>query len=170
MEFDLAPQVQKALENRWETVYRSQLHYLVTWNTRGRRPVLKERHLGALRALLAQTCEDRGIDLVELVAAPDHVHVLFGLRPTQSVASAVRELKGRSTLQLMSQFPELRVWLRGNLLWDERYAVETVSTLRLEKTRERLQTSHRALFDPLYPEATAALESPETLEAWAEAS
>ncbi|MBK7367016.1 MAG: IS200/IS605 family transposase [Candidatus Eisenbacteria bacterium] len=155
MELDLAPQVQKALENRWEPVYRSQLHYLVTWNTRGRRPVLKERHLDALRQLLRQTCEERGIELVEMVAGPDHVHVLFGLRPTQSVASAVRELKGRSTLDLMAQYPELRVWLRGNLLWDERYAVETVSPLRLEKTRERLQNTHRALFDPMYPEAWA---------------
>lgn len=170
MELDLAPQVQKALENRWETVYRSQLHYLVTWNTRGRRPVLKERHLELLRTLLARTCEERGFELVELVAAPDHVHVLFGLRPTQSVASAVREMKGRSTLELMAQHPELRVWLRGNLLWDERYAVETVSTLRLEKTRDRLQGSHRALFDPLYPEAAMAPEPSDVQELWARAS
>lgn len=156
MDLDLAPQVKQVLETRWEPVYRSQLHYLVTWNTRGRRPVLKERHLDALKQLLRQTCEERGIELVELVAGQDHIHALFGLRPTQSVASAVRELKGRSTMDLMAQFPELRVWLRGNLLWDERYAVETVSPLRLEKTRERLNQSHRALFDPLYPEAWAA--------------
>jgi putative transposase len=156
VDFDLAPQVKQALENRWEPIYRSQLHYLVTWNTRGRRPVLKERHLDTLKQLLRQTCEDRNFELVEMVAGQDHMHVLFGLRPTQSVASAVRELKGRSTMELMSQYPELRVWLRGNLLWDERYAVETVSPLRLEKTRERLTTSHRALFDPQYPEAWAA--------------
>lgn len=156
MELDLAPQVKDVLLERWEPVYRSQLHYLVTWSTRGRRPVLKDRHLDALKALIHQTCEDRGFSLVEVVAGQDHVHALFGLRPAQSVASAVREIKGRTTMELMQQFPELRVWLRGNLLWDERYAVETVSPLRLDKTRERLNSTHRALVDPDYPESFAA--------------
>ena len=156
MELDLAPQVKDVLLERWEPVYRSQLHYLVTWSTRGRRQVLKDRHLDALKALIRQTCDDRGFSLVEVVAGQDHVHILFGLRPAQSVASAIREIKGRTTLELMLNFPELRVWLRGNLLWDERYAVETVSPLRLEKTRERLSQTHRPLIDLDGPDAWAA--------------
>lgn len=144
MELELAPQVKQALEKDWEPMYRSQLHYLVTWNTRGRRPVLKDRHTDALRALVSQACDERDFELVEVVAGQDHIHVLFGLRPAQSVASAVRELKGRSSLALLAQFPELRVWLRGNLLWDERYMVETVSPLRVDKLRGRLASIHRA--------------------------
>ena len=158
MELELAPQVKQALSNRWEPMYRSQLHYLVTWNTRGRRPVLKDRHIEALRSLVKSTCEERDFELVDVVVGQDHVHVLFGLRPAQSVASAVRELKGRTSMALMAQFPELRVWLRGNLVWDERYAVETVSTLRIDALRDRLASAHRVTF-----EADAAQE-------WAEAS
>jgi REP element-mobilizing transposase RayT len=143
---------------RWEPLYRSQLQYLVTWNTRGRRPVLKERHIAAIHDLIRSACEDRDFNLVEVVAGPDHVHVLFGLKPAQSVASAVRELKGRTTMTLLQRFPELRVWLRGNLVWDERYVVETVSPLRVDKLRERLSHVHRPL-DP-----------PELSEDWAAAS
>ena len=146
MELELAPQVKQALEKDWEPMYRSQLHYLVTWNTRGRRPVLKERHAEALRALVRLACEERDFELVEVVAGQDHIHVLFGLRPAQSVASAVRELKGRASMALFAQFPELRVWLRGNLLWDERYMVETVSPLRVDKLRGRLAAIHRSAF------------------------
>ena len=146
MELDLAPQVKQALAKDWEPMYRSQLHYLVTWNTRARRPVLKERHIEALKALVRQACEEREIELIEVAAGQDHLHVLFGLRPAQSVASAVRELKGRTSLALLQSHPELRVWLRGNLLWDERYMVETVSPLRVQKLRDRLATSHRTLF------------------------
>ena len=142
MELELAPQVKQALGNRWEPIYRSQLHYLVTWSTRGRRPVLKERHIDALKSLIRTTCEERDFELVDVVAGQDHVHVLFGLRPAQSVASAVRELKGRTSMALMAQFPELRVWLRGNLVWDERYAVETVSAARVEHVRTRLRALH----------------------------
>ena len=152
MEPELAPQVKQALSNRWEPIYRSQLHYLVTWNTRGRRPVLKDRHIEALRSLVKTTCEERDFELVDIIVGQDHVHVFFGLRPAQSVASAVRELKGRTSMALMTQFPELRVWLRGNLVWDERYAVETVSPLRIDRMRERLAHTHRGLLDPDFPE------------------
>lgn len=157
MDQQMAPQVKQALSNRWEPIYRSQLHYLVTWSTRGRRPVLKDRHVDALKALVRTTCEERDFELVDVVVGQDHVHVLFGLRPAQSVASAVREMKGRTSVALMAQFPELRVWLRGNLVWDERYAVETVSPLRIEALRERLANTHRSLLE-------------EPVEDWAEAS
>src|SRR5262249_62153044 len=98
----------------WEPLYRSQLHYLVSWGTRGRRPVLRDRHVEAVRELVRTACEERGIALVEVVAGHDHVCALFGLKPAQSVASAVRELKGGTSLALLQRFPELRVWLRGN--------------------------------------------------------
>lgn len=156
MELELAPRVKEALIHRWEPMYRSQLHYLVTWSTRGRRPVLKDRHTEALRTIVQRACDDRGIELLELAAGQDHVHVLFGLRPAQSVASAVREIKGRAAVDLVERFPELRVWLRGNLVWDERYAVETVSPLRLEKVRERLTHLHRIVGETGSPEMWAA--------------
>ena len=138
----LAPELRETLAGRWEPLYRSQLHYLVTWGTCGRRPVLRDRHARTLERLIAQTCAERGFTLVEIASAPDHVHVLIALRPTQSIASVVRELKGRTGLALLTQFPELRVWLRGNLTWDERYSVETVSGQRVERVRERLRAMH----------------------------
>jgi putative transposase len=156
VELELAPQVKQALEKDWEPMYRSQLHYLVTWNTRGRKPVLKERHVEALQALIREACDERDFELLEVVAGHDHLHVLFGLRPAQSVASAIRELKGRTSMAMFQRFPELRVWLRGNLLWDERFTVETVSPLRVDRMRERLASSHRTLFDMGDPESLAA--------------
>ena len=148
MDTNLTAPVQQALIQRWEPLYRSQLHYLVTWSTRGRRPVLKERHIAAIHELIRTACEDRDINLVEVVAGHDHVHVLFGLKPAQSVASAVRELKGKTTMTLLQRFPELRVWLRGNLVWDERYAVETVSPARLDAVRARLRALHHTHSGP----------------------
>ena len=142
MNRDLTPHVNAALLGRWEPLCRSQLHYLVTWSTRGRRPVLKDRHMAVLADRVTGLCDERGISLLETTAGQDHVHVFIGLRPVQSVASAVRELKGRTGMELMARFPELRVWLGGNLMWDERYAVETVSPARLAKVQTRLRALH----------------------------
>ena len=104
--------------------------------------MLKDRHLTVLGDMVSELCEERDFALLEIAAAHDHIHLLFGLRPAQSVASAVRELKGKTGLALMSRYPELRVWLGGNLLWDERYAVETVSPARLPKVQSRLRRLH----------------------------
>jgi putative transposase len=153
----LAPETFAALKGRWEPVYRSQLHYLVTWTTRGRKSVLKTRHVRALQELIPSLCDEREIALVELAVAEDHVHVLFGLRPAQSVASAVREMKGKAGMTLLANYPELRVWLGGNIVWDERYAVETVSPVRLERVRERLRSIHREANELLDPEAQAPI-------------
>lgn len=144
MERAMAPELKQELLGRWEPLYRSQLHYLVTWSTRGRRPVLRERHVRTLKRLIHQTCDECGFVLLDAAAGAEHVHVLIGLRPSQSVAGAVRELKGGISLMLLSQHPELRVWLGGNLVWDERYAVETVSALRLQRVRDRLKSLHSA--------------------------
>jgi putative transposase len=140
----LAPQVKESLLNRWEPIYRSRLHYLVMWSTRGRRPILRDRHVAALEHLVQATCDERGYTLLEVAAGTDHVHVLLGLRPSQSISGAVRELKGGASVALLTQYPELRVWLRGNLVWDERYSVETVSPARIDRVRDRLRNLHGA--------------------------
>ena len=142
MNNELAPEVNEAMKGRWEPIYRSQLHYLVTWSTRGKKPVLRDRHVHEVQGLIRQACDERGYELLEVAAGGDHVHVLMALRPSQSVASVVREIKGRTGIALLSRCPELRVWLAGNLAWDERYAVETVSAARVDRVRERLRALH----------------------------
>jgi len=61
----LGPKVNEALLGRWEPIYRSRLHYLVTWSTRGRKPVLKDRHLAMLGEMVAGLCDERSITLLE---------------------------------------------------------------------------------------------------------
>ena len=144
MNAKVAPRISEALHRRWEPVYRSRLHYLVTWSTRGRKPVLKERHARKVHELVTKICQERGYELLDVAVGQDHVHALFGLKPSQSVATAVREIKSRSGLGLMSDHPELRVWLGAHVLWDERYAVETVSPVRLERVQQKLRHLHGA--------------------------
>lgn len=148
MNAKLAPHLASELHARWEPMYRSRLHYLVTWSTRARKPVLKDRHARKLHELLPRLCEERGYTLLDLAVGQDHVHVLFGLKPSQSVATAVREIKSRAGLELLADHPELRVWLGGNLVWDERYAVETVSPARIDRIQQQLRSRHEGV-EPL---------------------
>ena len=142
MEQHWAPEVQQALLGRWEPVYRSQLQYLVTWSTRGRKPVLRDRHSTTLLALIPTICAERDVQLLDIAVGVDHVHTLLTLRPSENVASVVREIKGRAGILMLERHPELRVWLGGNLVWDERYAVETVSASRSAHVQSRLRSLH----------------------------
>jgi REP-associated tyrosine transposase len=149
----LTSRVHEVLNRQWEPVYRSCLHYLVSWSTRGRKPVLRDRHVLKLRELVPALGDERGIEVLEVAATRDGLQLLIGLRPTHSVATAVREIKGRAGLEMLTLFPELRVWLGGNLLWDDRYSVETVSLARVEQLRESLRNDRG---DPNEPFARAS--------------
>lgn len=138
----LAPEVEKSLRVRWEPVDRSQLHYLVTWGTRGRRSVLRGRHVETLEAQVRAIGAERGCVVLEVAAAADHVHVLLRVRATHSVSQVIRELKGCTGMALLGRYPELRVWLRGNLMWDERYSIEMVAATRIDAVRQRLRVLH----------------------------
>jgi REP element-mobilizing transposase RayT len=138
----LAPEIQASLLRQWEPINRNQLHYLITWSTRGRRAVMRDRHSRALEAELRAIGRESGIPVLEVCSGPDHVHVLLSLKMTRSVASVIREFKGRTGMSLMARFPELRVWLGGNILWDERFSMEMVSMPRLAPVRARLRALH----------------------------
>ena len=138
----LAPEIEKSLLVRWEPVDRSQLHYLVTWGTRGRKPVLRGRHVEAIDESVRAIGAERGCAVLEVAAGTDHVHVLLRLRATHSAARLVRELKGRTAMTLLERFPELRVRLGGTLRWDERCSFELVAAQRVDAARRRLRILH----------------------------
>jgi len=116
----------------------SRLHYHLAWSTRGKAAVLSDRHEAALRTILTDICRERGILLQALAITPAQVRMVVSLRPSQLAASVVRELKGRSALALLRQCPDVRVALGGNLAWNDRYALATVSPRQLPRLVQKL--------------------------------
>ena len=47
---------------------------------------------------------------------PDHVHVLFGMRPTQSISDLLQDIKGSSSLWINK-----KQLVRGKFSWQEGY-------------------------------------------------
>src|SRR2546426_818086 len=154
VEQSLAPEVMETLNGRWEPVYRSQLHYLVTWGTREHRAVLRDRHAHALTGFVEQVCEERGHTLLEVRAGADHVHLLMALRPTHSVSSVVRELKSRTgagstaagaslAAPSTSNAPRYCTGLRPSPRRRADEATATTGT-RVEKTPRIAKSAHRS--------------------------
>lgn len=124
---------ERASAREWQPVCIARLHYHLAWSTRGKSPVLTGKRETALRTILTDLCQERGFLLQAVAITPAQVRLVVSLRPSQLAASVVRELKGRSALTLLRHCPDLRVALGGNLAWNDRYALATVSPRQLPR-------------------------------------
>ena len=59
---------------------------------------------------------------------PDHVHLLFGMRPTQSLSELMQDIKGDS-----SKWINEKRYLKGKFSWQEGYGAFSYSKSHVSK-------------------------------------
>jgi REP element-mobilizing transposase RayT len=72
---------------------------------------------------------------------PDHVHILFGMRPTQSVSELMQDIKGDSSKWINS-----KKFLPGKFSWQEGYGAFSYGRSQLSqviKYIEKQQEHHK---------------------------
>ena len=62
---------------------------------------------------------------MEAEVCPDHIHMLVEIPPKIAVSSFVGYLKGKSSLMIYEQFPELKYRYRNREFWCRGYYVDT---------------------------------------------
>ena len=67
----------------------------------------------------------REVHIIEAEVCPDHEHMLVEIPPKIAVSSFVGYLKGKSSLMIYEQFPELRYKYRNREFWCRGYYVDT---------------------------------------------
>ena len=79
--------------------------------------------------------------LIEIGGVADHVHILFGWRTDETIATLVRNLKANSSHWIHQTFPPLRAFA-----WQEGYSIFAVSQSQVAKIRgyiQRQEEHHR---------------------------
>ena len=66
------------------------------------------------------------VKIVEAEICPDHVHMLVSIPPKVSVSGFMGYLKGKSSLMIYEQFPNLKYKYRNREFWCRGYYVDTV--------------------------------------------
>ena len=79
---------------KWECKY----HLVIV--PKYRRKVLFGRSRRQVGTILRQLCRQKGVDLLEGHAMPDHIHLVLSIPPKYSVAMVVGYLKGKSAIQI----------------------------------------------------------------------
>ena len=95
---------------RWDCKY----HVVII--PKYRRKVFYGRLRRQIGVILRELCRQRGIELVEGHAMPDHVHLCLSIPPKYSVAHSIGFLKGKSAVRIHRELLHERRMTRAALL------------------------------------------------------
>jgi len=76
--------------------------------------------------ILRQLCRQKGIELLEGNAMPDHIHMLLSVPPKYSIAMTMGYLKGKSAVRIHREILRTEGTLFGRKFWARGYCVSTV--------------------------------------------
>jgi putative transposase len=105
---------------KWECKY----HVVII--PKYRQKVLYGKLRGEVGAILRQLCREKGIEMVEGKARPDHIHMLLSVPPRYSVAMTMGFLKGKSAVRIHRSLLKTKGTLLGRSFWARGYCVSTV--------------------------------------------
>ncbi len=123
---------------KWECKY----HVVIL--PKYRRKVLYGKIRREIGRILRDLCRQKGIELVEGNAMPDHMHMLLSVPPKYSIAMTVGYLKGKGAIRIHRELMRTKGTLFGRSFWARGYCVSTVgydevSVRRYIQEQEELQ-------------------------------
>ena len=115
--------------------------YHIIFTPKYRRKAIYNQYKADLRDILKQLCSYKGVEIIEGHLMPDHVHMLVSIPPKISVSSFMGYLKGKSSLMIYEQFPELKYKYRNREFWCRGYYVDTAGK-NAKKIQEYIQQQY----------------------------
>ena len=76
--------------------------------------------------MLRKLCEQKGVEVIEAEACPDHIHMLVSIPPYLSIAQFMGFLKGKSSLMIFDRHANLKYRYGNRHFWCRGYYVDTV--------------------------------------------
>ena len=76
--------------------------------------------------ILRKVCEQKGVEIIEAEACPDHIHMLVSVPPYLSIAQFMGFLKGKSSLMIFDRHANLKYKYGQRSFWCRGYFVDTV--------------------------------------------
>ena len=76
--------------------------------------------------ILRKLCQQKGIEIIEAQACPDHIHMLISIPPKYSAAQTMAYVKGKSGLIIFARHANLKYKYGNRHFWARGYYVDTV--------------------------------------------
>ena len=86
--------------------YRCQYH--IVFAPKYRRKEIYGQLKRDIGEILRKLCEQKGVEIIEAEACPDHIHKLLSIPPHISIAQFMGFLKGKSSLMIFDRHANLK--------------------------------------------------------------
>ena len=106
------------------STYRCQYH--IVFVPKYRRKVIYGQLRTDIGQILRKLCEQKGVEILEANAMPDHIHMLVSIPPYISIAQFMGYIKGKSTLMIFDRHANLKYKYGSRHFWCRGYYVDTV--------------------------------------------
>ena len=114
----------KDIDSLKHTTWRCQYH--IVFAPKYRRMVVYGQIKQDIGQILRRLCEQKGIEIIEEQACPDHIHMLLSIPPKYSVSQIMGYLKGKSSLMIFDRHANLKYKYGDRHFWARGYYVDTV--------------------------------------------
>ena len=100
--------------------------YHIVFAPKYRRQVIYGKIKMDIGKIIRTLCEQKGVEIIEAEACPDHIHLLVSIPPKISVAAFMGYLKGKSSLMIFDRHANLKYKYGSRNFWCKGYYVDTV--------------------------------------------
>ena len=108
--------------------------------------------------ILRKLCQQKGVEIIEAKACPDHIHMLVSIPPKYGVSQIMGYLKGKSSLMIFQKWGNMKFAYRNREFWCKGYYVDTVgkNTAAIkeyiaEQLKADKESDQLSIFDPQDP-------------------
>ncbi|EGV44611.1 IS200/IS605 family transposase [Bizionia argentinensis JUB59] len=100
----------------------TQIHIQVVFAVQNRQSIIKNEWKVELYKYMTGIIQNNGHKVLQINGMPDHIHILFGMRPTQSLSDLMKDLKQHS-----SKWINNRSLVSGRFSWQSGYGAFSYS-------------------------------------------
>jgi putative transposase len=104
----------------------TQIHIQAVFSVQNRECIILKSWKDELFKYITGIVQNNNHRLLAINGMPDHVHLLFGLRPAQSLSDLMQDIKGSS-----SKWINEKRFVRGKFSWQEGYGAFSYSKAEL---------------------------------------
>ena len=115
---------QNEIKSTAHSKYRCQYH--IVFAPKCRRKEIYGQLKKDIGVILRKLCEQKGVEIIEAEACPDHIHMLVRIPPHISIAQFMGYLKGKSSLMIFDRHANLKYKYGSRNFWCRGYYVDTV--------------------------------------------
>jgi putative transposase len=119
----------------------TQIHIHAVFSVQNRECIIGNQWKDELYKYISGIIGNHHHKLLAINGMPDHIHIIFGMRPGQSLSDLLQDIKGNS-----SKWINTRKFVRGKFSWQEGYGAFSYSKSHLPQVIqyiERQQEHHK---------------------------